>query len=150
MYEKKLWIIHELGGCLLMDNPEKIGGIMKAKTLLILTALFGVVFGLAYLLIPKILLDFFGVDYSDAAVMTARFFGGTVLGFGILAWSARNAEDSPTRKAIKLAIFFTCLLGLVLSIISTVTGFFTAYGWIPIAFFVLIILAFVYVLLKKE
>ena len=133
-----------------MDNPEKIGGIMKAKTLLILTALFGIVFGLAYLLIPKILLDFFGVDYGDAAVMTARFFGGTVLGFGILAWSVRNAEDAPTRKAVKFGIFFTCLIGLVLSIISTVTGFFAAYGWIPIAFFVLIIIAFIYVLLKKE
>lgn len=123
---------------------------MKVKTLLVLTALFGVAFGLAYLFIPKILLDFFGVDYGDAAVMTARFFGGAVFGYGVLAWTARNAEGSPTRKAIKLGIFITCLIGLVLSIISTITGFFAANGWIPIAFFVLLTIAFAYFLLKKE
>ena len=123
---------------------------MKVKTLLVLTALFGAAFGLAYLFIPKILLDFFGVDYGDAAVMVARFFGGSIFGYGVLAWSARNAEGSPTRKAIKFGIFVTCLIGLVLSIISVMNGFFAANGWIPIAFFALITLAFAYVLLKKE
>lgn len=123
---------------------------MKVKTLLVLTALFGAAFGLAYLFIPKILLDFFGVDYGDAAVMTARFFGGAIFGYGVLAWTARNAEGSPTRRAIKLGILVTCLIGLVLSIIGTITGFFAANGWIPIAFFVLITIAFAYVLLKKE
>jgi len=123
---------------------------MKVKTLLILTGLFGAAFGLAYLFIPKTLLDFFGVDYGDAAVMTARFFGGAIFGYGVLAWSARNAEGSPTRKSIKLGIFVTCLIGLVLSIIGVMSDFFTAYGWIPIAFFALITVAFAYVLLKKE
>lgn len=123
---------------------------MKAKTLLVLTALFGGAFGLAYLFIPKILLDFFGVDYGEVAVMTARFFGGAVFGYGVLAWSARNAEDPPTRKAIKFAIFITCLIALALSIISVTTNFFSANGWIPIAFFIVITGAFGYVLLKKE
>ncbi len=123
---------------------------MKVKTLLILTALFGAAFGLAYLFIPRILLDFFGVEYGDAAVMTARFFGGAIFGYGVLAWTVRNAEGSPTRRAVKLGIFVTCLIGLVLSIISMVTGFFAANGWIPVAFFVLITIAFAYVLLKKE
>ncbi len=117
---------------------------MKVKTLLVLTALFGFVFGIAYLLLPKYLLDFFGVDYNDSVIMTARFFGGAVLGFGVLAWSARNAGDSDTRRAIKLAIFVTCLIGLVLSILSVISGFFNVFGWIPIAFFVVLTGAFGY------
>lgn len=49
---------------------------MKLKILLVLTALFGIVFGLAYLLFPKNLLDFFGVVQTDAVIMTSRFFWG--------------------------------------------------------------------------
>ncbi len=117
---------------------------MKVKTLLVLTALFGTVFGIAYLLFPKYLLEFFGVDFNDSVIMTARFFGGAVLGYGVLAWSARNAGDSDSRRAIKMAIFLTCLIGLVLSIISVIHGFFNSYGWIPVAFFVVLTLAFGY------
>ncbi len=117
---------------------------MKVKTLLMLTGLFGLVFGLAYLLIPATLLKFFGVDFTDATIMTARFFGGAVLGYGVLAWSARNSEESATRRSIKLAIFVTMLIGLVLSVISVVQKFFNAMGWIPVAFFFLIAAAFGY------
>ncbi len=117
---------------------------MKIKTLLILTALFGAAFGLAYLLIPNILLDFFGVEYTDSTIMTARFFGGAIFGYGVLAWSARDAESSSTRKAIKLALFVTCLIALILSILGVMNNFFTTMGWIPIAFFALITLAFGY------
>jgi hypothetical protein len=123
---------------------------MKVKTLLILTALFGAAFGLAYLFIPKTLLDFFGVEYTDSTLMTARFFGGAVFGYGVLAWAARDAEDSTTRKAIKLAIFMTCLIGLVLSIIGMMNNFFTAWAWIPVAFFAFISLAFGYFRFMKK
>ena len=123
---------------------------MKVKTLLILTGLFGAAFGLAYLFIPKTLLDFFGVEYADSTLMTARFFGGAIFGYGVLAWSARDAEDSSTRKAIKLAIFMTCLIGLVLSIIGMMNNFFTAMGWIPVAFFAVITLAFGYFRFLKK
>jgi hypothetical protein len=117
---------------------------LKVKTLLTLTGLFGLVFGLVYLFFPAVLLKFFGVDFTAATIMTARFFGGAVLGYGVLAWSARNSEDSATRRSIKLAIFVTMLIGLVLSVISVLDKFFNAMGWIPVAFFLLIAVAFGY------
>jgi len=82
--------------------------------------------------------------------MTARFFGGAIFGYGVLAWSARDAEDSATRKAIKLAIFMTCLIGLVLSIIGMINNFFSAWAWFPVAFFALITLAFGYFRFLKK
>lgn len=117
---------------------------MKLRTLLKLTALFAFVFGLAYLFIPKYLLNFFGVVTETATIFTARFFGGAILGYGVLAWAAMNSEGSETRRAIKLAIFITCLIGLVLSVIATFSGFFNSFGWIPIVFFLLITAAFGY------
>jgi hypothetical protein len=120
------------------------GDRMKVSTWLKLTALFGFVFGLAYLFFPKELLTLFGVEAGEAAIFTARFFGGAVFGYGVLAWAARNAEGSTTRRAIKLAIFCTCLIGLILSIVATFSGFFNTYGWIPIIFFVVITAAFGY------
>jgi len=117
---------------------------MKLKTLLVLTALFGIVFGLAYLLFPKYLLDFFGVGKTDAVIMTSRFFGGSIFGYGVLAWSARNASGSQTRRAIKLALFIAFLIGLVLSILGVTSGFFNTMGWIPAAFFAALSIAFGY------
>jgi hypothetical protein len=119
-------------------------GFMKVNTLLKLTAVFGFVFGLAYLIFPKYLLDFFGVGTEDATIFTARFFGGAVLGYGVLAWATRNAEGSAIRRGIKLAIFVTCLIGLILSLLATFSGLFNAMGWIPIVFFLLITAAFGY------
>ena len=120
------------------------GGKVKLKILLVLTALFGIVFGLAYLLFPKYLLDFFGVVQTDAVIMTSRFFGGSILGYGVLAWSARNAAGSQTRRAIKLALFIAFLIGLVLSILGVTSGFFNTLGWIPVAFFAFLSVAFGY------
>ena len=117
---------------------------MKVSTLLKLTALFGLAFGIGYLFFPKQLLTFFGVDFTESTVMTARFFGGAVLGYGVLAWSSRNAESSESRRAIKLAIFVTSFIGLVLSVVSWINNFFTAFAWIPVVFFILITAAFGY------
>lgn len=117
---------------------------MKISTLLKLTAIFGFLFGVGYLLFPKLFLTFFGVDFNESTIMTARFFGGAIIGYGVLAWSARNAEDSQSRKSIKLAIFMTCFIALVLSVISLITNFFTAFAWLPIVFFSLITAAFGY------
>jgi Na+-driven multidrug efflux pump len=120
------------------------GGKMKIKTLLVLTSLFGIIFGLVYLLFPKYLLDFFGVDQTDAVIMTTRFFGGSIFGYGVLAWSARNAAGSETRRAIKLALFIASLIGSVLSILGVTSGFFNTLGWIPVAFFAVLTIAFGY------
>jgi len=117
---------------------------MKIKTLLVLTSLFGIIFGLVYLLFPKYLLDFFGVDQTDAVIMTTRFFGGSIFGYGVLAWSARNAAGSETRRAIKLALFIASLIGSVLSILGVTSGFFNTLGWIPVAFFAVLTIAFGY------
>jgi nicotinamide riboside transporter PnuC len=133
----------------MIDKIHSVEGDVKVKTLLMLAGLFGLVFGLAYLFIPAVLLKFFGVELTDSTIMTARFFGGAVLGYGVLAWSARNSEDSATRRAIKLAIFVTTLIALVLSVISVVTKFFNAMGWIPVILFLLIAAAFGYVRFVK-
>lgn len=117
---------------------------MKVSTLLKFTAIFGFLFGIGYLLFPKQLLTFFGVDFNESTLMTARFFGGAIIGYGVLAWSARNTEDLQSRRSIKLAIFMTCLIALVLSVISWISNFFTAFAWIPVVFFILITAAFGY------
>jgi hypothetical protein len=115
---------------------------MQVKSLLIITAILGFIFGLGYLLFPGQLLAFFGLEVSEAANFAARFMGGAVFGYGILAWSARNAEGSATRRAIKLALFFTFLIGFILTLIGQLSGYLNAYGWIGVVIFFLLMLGF--------
>ena len=117
---------------------------MKVGNLLRLTGFFGVLFGLGYLFFPRQILAFYAVELDANGLFVARFFGGAILGYGILAWEARNVEGSKTRKAIKLGLFLSFLVGTILAIIGCLNGFFNVWGWPSAAVFALLTLGFGY------
>lgn len=118
---------------------------MNIHKLKVITALCGLLLGLGYLIIPKVLIQiFFGVEADVVTQLVARFGGGAVLGYFVLAWGARKAENTEERRAILLALFITFLLGLALSVYGMVAGLFTAWGWIAVAVFGLIAIGFGY------
>ena len=117
---------------------------MKLSTLLKIMALICFLFGLGYLIIPKQIIAFFGAEADEVAVHAGRFLGGAIFGYGVLAWSARNAEGSAIRRAIKLAIFAACLFAFIPALLAQLSGVFNAFGWIPVALLFLSAVAFGY------
>jgi len=117
---------------------------MKVSTLLQIMAVICFLFGLGYMFMPKQIVAFFGAEANDVAVLAARFMGGSVFGYGVLAWSTRNAEGSAIRRSIKLALFVACVIGFVLALLAQVSGVFNAMGWIPVSLFFLAAVALGY------
>lgn len=117
---------------------------MKFRSILTLTAVFGCAFGIAYLIYPKPLLDFFGIEVSAGMLPAIRFFGGAIIGYGILAWTTRTARAAETTRAVGMTLFLACLIGLVLSTAAVINGFFNRLGWIAVVFFLISTAAFGY------
>ena len=77
---------------------------MKLKPVLIASAVYLGLIGLAVLIAPR----YFGIgavppDAPPALIAFLRIFAGPCLGIAVLNWMARDAEPSPARDAIVLA-----------------------------------------------
>jgi hypothetical protein len=103
---------------------------MKFKPILGLTAFFGLVLGLAYLLIPKQMLTWFGSEAGDLAIYMTRLFGAAFIGFGVIAMTARNIQEAAAKKAITLGFFTALFIGTVLLLWGQFTGIFNMFGWL--------------------
>jgi hypothetical protein len=108
---------------------------MRLHTFKLITALFGLVFGFGYLVFPKLFMSFFGIEADALESFIARFVGGSIIGYFILAWSVRKSDNSHERRAILLSLFFAFLIGFGLCLYGTLSGFFDAFGWIGVAIF---------------
>ena len=112
---------------------------MRRMTVFSVTGVLGAAFGLGYLLIPTSLLGFFGIEATAGAVLAARFFGASVLGYGVLAWLTRQAnpaEDSS--KGIALSLAVAAALGTALSLMGVLGGVLNVYGWMAAALFLVL------------
>lgn len=87
------------------------------RTLSLFTAALCFVLALIWGLLPQWLLQIWGVDYSSSTGLVARRSAMLFLGLGVMFYSARNAEPSPTRTALSTGFITGCFglagLGLV-------------------------------------
>ena len=77
---------------------------MKLKPVLIASAMYLGLVGLAVMFVPR----YFGIgavppDAPPALIAFLRIFAGPCLGIAVLNWMARDAAPSPARNAIVLA-----------------------------------------------
>ena len=116
---------------------------MKLSTLLAINAVFAVIFGLGFLLIPETLLSFYGVSLGAAGLYLGRLLGGAFLGYGILSWLVRDGSG-PEMRAIVLALFVSEITGFVITVYYQLQGIANALGWSTAVIYLLFGLAFGY------
>jgi hypothetical protein len=118
---------------------------MNIRTLMLLTAVAGLLFGVGYIIAPAALLSFFGADTNEVGLMLARFFGGAVLGHAVLTWFARKAEITELRRHIVPALAIVFTIGAVLALAAQITGIMQATGWVAVALMAAFAVAWAYV-----
>ena len=101
---------------------------MKLSTLLAINAVFAVIFGLGFLLIPETLLSFYGVSLGAAGLYLGRLLGGAFLGYGILSWLVRDGSG-PEMRAVILALFVSKIISFVITVYYQLQGISNALGW---------------------
>ena len=117
------------------------------KTLFLVHFIFGLVFGLAFLLIPGIFMGLLGMSVPD--VEPYRLAGAAVLAFTASSWfSYQAAEWDKVKIVVQAEIVWTVLATLVLLYGLIFAGLATAY-WINTIIMAGFAVAFIYFYVKK-
>ena len=117
---------------------------MTLRNLLVATAILGVIFGLAYLLVPEPVMRMFGTQTDASGYLAARFFGGACIGLGIIAWLARERGGEVAEEVVVPAFTLVFGLGTLLALLGTFSGLFSSVGWVVVAIFLAYAAAFAY------
>lgn len=102
------------------------------KVLLVLSGAADVAYGGALILVPVPLLALYGLEADRTSTFLARFLGGALVGFGVLALIVRDRPDA-VRHPVALALVVTNALGLVVSLIEQLQPGASPLGWSIVA-----------------
>ena len=122
---------------------------MSYKWLFVLNALVAFVFGVAFLVVPVMALQRFGVDEYASTRLVLQFFGTSLLTVGLLAWFAKNISDESMQKGMILALFIGSLAGLVMSVIGMAAGAIRFLGWLAIVIYGVFALGYAFLLFLR-
>jgi hypothetical protein len=103
---------------------------MKLSTFAIIVTILAVGFGLAFLLIPEKLADFYGTPVCRGGIVMSRYFGGANLLIGVIYWSYSSV--SPAAKSwpkLLLYSFFYDILQLVITAMAVLNKDANSNGW---------------------
>jgi hypothetical protein len=79
-----------------------------------------------------------------------RFFGSAMLGYGLLIWLARNAQESEARRAIILSLILSFGVGFIVALRGQISGVVNTLGWFTVALYLFFVLGYGYFLFAKE
>ena len=115
---------------------------MKLSQLLILNAVVALVFGIAFLLFPGTVVALYGATPGPQINLVAQFFGVELVHIGLFAWLARNVADGLAQRAIILAFLLGDVIGLVISLVGTVSGVLNEVGWSSVVVYAVLALGY--------
>jgi hypothetical protein len=117
---------------------------MKLRTLMVINAVAGLVFGLGFILTPAQTIAMYGHTPGAALNYLTQLLGAALLGFAVLTWAARNARDSAALRAILLALVVGYAVSFVIALLAQLRGVENFLGWSTVAIYLLLSLAFGY------
>ena len=117
---------------------------MTLRNLFILNAVIALVYGISSVLVPATVLSLHGMTQGPSERLAGQLFGVALIPLGLLTWFARNAEDSEARRAIVLAQFISCAIGVIVAVLGTLSGVMNALGWLGVVLYLLLALGYGY------
>jgi len=127
-----------------MINYPKGGDLMKLRSLLIINAIIALVYGISFELIPAKVLFIYGVTQGPAESLMGQYFGVALIAIGLLAWLARDVTDSKAQHAIILAMMVSNVIGVIVSVLGTISGVMSVVGWTAVGIYLLLALGYAY------
>ena len=119
---------------------------MKLKHVLILNAIIALAYALGELFVPQTLGSIYG--FKDTAnpelMLTARYFGWGLLAVGLICALAANTPPSEAKQAIVKALFIAQTVGVIISVMGTISGVFSAMGWSAVIIYLFFAASFGY------
>ena len=118
---------------------------MKLSNLLVVAAVIGAVFGIAFVVASGPLLSIYGITLDKAGTLVAQLFGGALIALAVINWFARNVTDPEARQAVIFGNLAGDVVGFVVILLGQLAGIANAVGWSSVAIYLLLALGFAYV-----
>jgi hypothetical protein len=121
---------------------------MTMRTVAIVSAALGALFGLAALLVPAQFVALFDVELPEAGLLVTRLFGVGLLAVAVIDWFARDALPGTgqpgTEQGIVIANVLSLTLTFILVVAATLAGTVNALGWANAGLLAVIAVAWLY------
>jgi hypothetical protein len=122
---------------------------VRLKHLLMATAVFLLGNALITLPMPAVQLSLYGVADGAAARYMAQWAGLGSFAVGLVALMARSVADRHAQRAVGVALLAYYVVGAGLSVLGTLTGVMTPWGWSLVVLYLLFAAGYVTVLLRS-
>jgi hypothetical protein len=119
---------------------------MNVKVFLAIAAAIGVLYGIAFVVIPELTLATYGMAQDGSTVLAGRYFGLTLLGLGLVAWFVRETSDAKALRGVLSALAIQSAVGVLVSIFGTVNGTMNAMGWSAVLIYLVLFVGYIYYL----
>jgi hypothetical protein len=113
---------------------------MRLRSLLLLAGVIALVFGLGFLLAPRVMLPLYGVGVDPGIVLMARFFGAALVQLGTVLYLIRDVGDIRTQRGVVIGSFLGSVAGLVVALTGQFWGVVNELGWSTVAIYGLLTL----------
>ena len=121
---------------------------MNYKLMFVLTAIVSLAFGIGYLVVPGMVLGFFGTETTIPVQIVTRFFGSALFALGLVLWSAKDIADANVQKNFGYGLLVSTVIGLILAIYGS-TSVIRTNSWIPILIYFLLGLGYAFMLFLR-
>ena len=122
---------------------------MKFATLMIIKAVVCLVLGALILIVPGFVYTLFGTTLTPGGIFAAREYGASLIGNLMVAWFARNAQESAARRAIILGLCVYDAIGVLVTLIAQLSGTLNVLGWAVVAIYLFFAVGFGYFYVKS-
>jgi hypothetical protein len=136
----RTYLLHE--GLSLLERRTA----MTNRSFLTFGSVVAFIFGLGFILMPARLLSMYNVTVNEAGLLIGQLFGATLLGFGVLNWSARGFGMGEATQAVLTANLVTDAIGFIIALIGQLGGVpgINALGWSTVVIYLILAAGFAY------
>jgi peptidoglycan/LPS O-acetylase OafA/YrhL len=123
---------------------------MTSRSLLTITAVVAVLYGLGFVLMPDTINAIYGVPSDPHTALYTRFFGSALLGFGVINWFAKDFHNWEAIRGVLTSIVVTTAIGGLIALYAVVAGLSNAMTWTSVVVYALLLAGAVYCLSQGE
>jgi asparagine N-glycosylation enzyme membrane subunit Stt3 len=119
---------------------------MSAKLFLTITAVLGILYGLAFVFFPSQIAPIYGVPADPHTVLETQFFGSALIWLGVVSWLAKDFRDWDAVRAVLIATVVGSIVGGGVNLLGTFQGLLNGMAWSSTMIYALLLVGALYCL----
>lgn len=117
---------------------------MNANVIIASQAVIWLIVASLLLVVPKLMVSFFGSSYTPFTITLARIFGAELTGLALVSWITRDPSDSSTLRGLALSYLACNSLGFIVCLLGRLSGTLHTAAWLFIALYLFYAVLFGY------